>query len=63
MSKPYTSQQAYEEKKAFEELAQAHAHEMGDEMSTRFEELSERGKALTLAYYAAQDELAKKFRS
>lgn len=63
MSKPYTSQQAFEEKKAFEELTQKYAILLGDEMFTRFEELSERGKELTLALHREQDELTKKFRS
>ena len=57
MSNTYTSQQAWEEKQAFEQLAAKYAKDMGSEMFARFEELSERGKAITLAYYRAKDEL------
>ena len=62
MSKQYTSQQAWEEKQAFEQITAKYAQEMGNEMFKQFDELSERGKEITLAYYKAQDELTAKLR-
>jgi hypothetical protein len=63
MSKQYTSQQEFEKKVAFETLTQKYATLLGEEMFTRFEDLSERGKALVLALREEQDKLIEKFRS